>query len=180
MYQQALLLPWDSIHGGVVDATSLRCLAPLLTPMLVHPNSWNTRCIAQPRLMTVLGEVANFLAIVARVTGRRRLLGWPDCQLLLLLLCWWSVVVLLLLLLLWAIAPELRWRAAGLSRGWGVDHAYFRGALLEPPPEGPDTTLFLFFSSAASQAFMVPSWSMAALANSLYDRFWERIRRSCN
>jgi hypothetical protein len=27
--------------------------------------------------------------------------------------------------------------------------------------------LFLFLSSASSQAFMVPSWSMAALASSL-------------
>jgi hypothetical protein len=57
---------------------------------------------------------------------------------------------------------------------------YFGGALLEPPPEGPDTVIFLFFSSAASQAFVVPSWSIAALASSLHDRFWERIRRSCN
>jgi hypothetical protein len=45
---------------------------------------------------------------------------------------------------------------------------------------GPDAALFFFFSSAASQAFMVPSWSIAALASSLYDRFWERIRRSYN
>jgi hypothetical protein len=80
--------------------TSPRCWAPLLAPMLVHPNSWNTRCIAQPGLTTVLGEVADFPAIVARVTGRRNLLGWPDCHLLLLLLCWRSTVVLLLLLLL--------------------------------------------------------------------------------
>jgi hypothetical protein len=57
---------------------------------------------------------------------------------------------------------------------------YFRGAALELPLEGPDTALFLFFSSAASQAFMVPSWSMAALASSLYDRIWERIKRSYN
>jgi hypothetical protein len=53
---------------------------------------------------------------------------------------------------------------------------YFRGAPLELPPEGPDTALFLFFSLAASQTFMVPTWSMAALASSLYDRFWDRIR----
>jgi hypothetical protein len=57
---------------------------------------------------------------------------------------------------------------------------YFEGASLELPPEDPDTALFLFFSSTASQAFMVPSWSMAALASLLYDRFWERIRQSCN
>jgi hypothetical protein len=42
---------------------------------------------------------------------------------------------------------------------------YFRGAALELPPEGPDTAPFLFFSSAASQDFMMPSWSMAALAS---------------
>jgi hypothetical protein len=139
--------------------------------MLVHPNNWNMRCIAQPVLMTVLGEVADFPAIVARVTDRRKLLWRPDCHLLLLLLLCWQSVVVLLLLLLWAIAPELWRRAARLSRGWCVDHAVFQGAPLELPPEGPDTALFLFFSSAASHAFMVPSWSIAALASSLYDRF---------
>jgi hypothetical protein len=72
--------------------------------MLVHPNNWNTRCIAQPGLTTVLGEVADFPTIVARVTGRRKLLGWHDYHLLLLLLCWRSAVVLLLLL--WVITPE--------------------------------------------------------------------------
>jgi hypothetical protein len=64
--------------------------------------------MAQPGLTTVLGEVTNFLTIVARVTGWRKLLWRPDCHLLLLQLCWWSAVILLLLLLLWAIAPELR------------------------------------------------------------------------
>ncbi len=97
--------------------------------MLVHPNSWNTRCIAQPGLTTVLGEVANFPVIVSRVTGRRKLLWSPDCHLLLLLLCWCSAVVLLLRLrLLWVIALELWRRAARLSRGWGVDHAVLRGS----------------------------------------------------
>jgi hypothetical protein len=37
------------------------------------------------------------------------------------------------------------------------DAAVPRGAALELPPEGPDTAIFLFFSSAASQAFVVPS-----------------------
>jgi hypothetical protein len=83
--------------------------------MLVHPNSWNTRCIAQLGLTTVLDEVADFPAIVAQVTDRCKLLWWPDCHLLL-LLCWWSMVVLLLLLL-WAIALELWRRAARLFRG---------------------------------------------------------------
>jgi hypothetical protein len=34
---------------------------------------------------------------------------------------------------------------------------YFGGALLELPPVGLGMVLFLFFSSATSQAFMVPS-----------------------
>jgi hypothetical protein len=76
---------------------SPRCWAPLLAPMLVHPNSWNTRCIAQLGLTIILGEVADFAAVVAWVTDRCKLLWWPDCHLLL-LLCWWSAVVLLLLL----------------------------------------------------------------------------------
>jgi hypothetical protein len=137
--------------------------------MLVHPNSRNMRCIAQLRLTSVLGEVADFPIVVAQVTGRCKLLWWPDCHLL--LLCWQSVIVLLLLLRV--VTPELWWRAARLSRWWGVDHALLRGITAR-------TTLFLFFCSAASHAFMVPSWSMAALASSLYDKFWERIRRSCN
>jgi hypothetical protein len=34
---------------------------------------------------------------------------------------------------------------------------YFEGAPLELPPKDLGIVLFLFFSSAASQAFMVPS-----------------------
>jgi hypothetical protein len=56
------------------------------------------RCIAQLGLMTVLAEVADFPAVVARVTDRCKLLWWPDYHLLLLLLlCWQGTVVLLLL-----------------------------------------------------------------------------------
>jgi hypothetical protein len=68
--------------------------------MLVHPDSWNTRRIAQLGLTTILGEVADFPTVVARVTGRCKLLWWPDYHLL--LLCWRSTVVLLLLR---AVAP---------------------------------------------------------------------------
>jgi hypothetical protein len=127
------------------------------------------RCIAQPGLMAVLGKVADFPAIVAQVTGKHKLLWCPDCHLL--LLCWQSVVVLLLLRLLWAIAPELWRRTVRLSRRWGIDHVVLWGAPLELPPVSPGTALILFFSSGASQAFMVPSWSITALTSSLYDRF---------
>jgi hypothetical protein len=91
----------------------------LLAPMLAHPNSWNMRCIALLGLTTVLGKVDDFPVIVARVTGRCKLLWWLDCHLL--LLCWRSTVVLLLLLQL--VTPKLRRRAAWLSHGWGIDHA---------------------------------------------------------
>jgi hypothetical protein len=48
---------------------------------------------------------------------------------------------------------------------------YFGGAPLELPPVGPNMVLFLFFSSAVSQSFIVPSRSMAVLAKSLYNKF---------
>jgi hypothetical protein len=92
--------------------------------MLVHPNSWNMRCIALLGLVTVFGEVANFLAIVARVTGWCKLLWWPNSHLL--LLCWRSIDVLLLLL--WVVAPELWLRVVQLSREWCIDHAVLRGS----------------------------------------------------
>jgi hypothetical protein len=43
--------------------------------------------------------------------------------------------------------------------------------LLELPlPVDPGIILFLFFSSASAMAFIILSWSMAAMANSLYDK----------
>jgi hypothetical protein len=100
---------------------TLQCWVPLVSPMLVHPNCWNTWCIALLGLAAVFGEVVDFPVIVARVTSRCELLWWPDCILLLLLLCWRGVVVLLLLL--WAVAPDLWQRSPRLSCGWCVDHA---------------------------------------------------------
>jgi hypothetical protein len=64
------------------------------------------RCITQLGLTTVLGELANFPTVVARVTNRCKLLCWPDCHLLLLLLLYWQSAVVLLLLLR-VVAPEL-------------------------------------------------------------------------
>jgi hypothetical protein len=90
--------------------------------MMVHLDCWNTWCIALLGLVTIFGEVADFLTIVARVTGRCELLWWPDCHLLL-PLCWKSAVVLLLL---WVVAPELWRRSARLSCGWCVDHVVLR------------------------------------------------------
>jgi hypothetical protein len=92
--------------------------------MLVHPNSLNARCIALLGLVTVFGEVANFHAIVARVTGWCKLMWWPNSHLLL-QLCW-SVDVLLLLLR--AVTLELWLRAVQLSREWCIDHAVLRGS----------------------------------------------------
>jgi hypothetical protein len=57
---------------------------------------------------------------------------------------------------------------------------YFGGAPLELPlPADPGIILFLFFSSASATAFIILSWSMAALTNSLYDKLERCTRRSC-
>jgi hypothetical protein len=57
---------------------------------------------------------------------------------------------------------------------------YFGGAPLELPlPVNPDIILFLFFSSASAMAFIILSWSMAALANLLYDKLERCTRFSC-
>jgi hypothetical protein len=54
---------------------------------------------------------------------------------------------------------------------------YFRGAPLELPlPADPGIIFFLFFSLATATAFIILSWSVAALANSLYDKL-ERCTR---
>jgi hypothetical protein len=48
---------------------------------------------------------------------------------------------------------------------------YFGGALLELPLSAdPGIILFLFFSSASATTFIILSWLMAALANSLYNK----------
>jgi hypothetical protein len=48
---------------------------------------------------------------------------------------------------------------------------YLGGAPLEPPlTEDLGIIVFHFFSSASAMAFINLSWSMAALANSLYDK----------
>jgi hypothetical protein len=57
---------------------------------------------------------------------------------------------------------------------------YLGGALLELPlPADPGIILFLFFSSALATTFIILSWLMAALTNSLYDRLANCIRCSC-
>jgi hypothetical protein len=69
--------------------------------------------------------------------------------------------------------------AADLPRGV-YTMRYFGGALLELPlPTDPGIIFFLFFSSAATTAFIILSWSVAALANSLYDKLERCTRRSC-
>jgi hypothetical protein len=45
-------------------------------------------------------------------------------------------------------------------------------------PVDPGIILFVFFSSASAMAFIILSSSMAALANSLYDKLERCTRRS--
>jgi hypothetical protein len=54
---------------------------------------------------------------------------------------------------------------------------YFRGAPLELPLLA-DPGIILFFSLASAMDFIILSWSMAALANSLYDKLERCTRRS--
>jgi hypothetical protein len=106
------------LHGGVVGAASPWCSAPLLAPLLIHPNCWEARCIALLGLMAVFGEATDLPAIVAWVTSRHELLCWPNCHLLL-VLCWRRAIVPEL----WAVALELWWRSARLSHRRCIDHA---------------------------------------------------------
>jgi hypothetical protein len=56
---------------------------------------------------------------------------------------------------------------------------YLRGAPLELPlPANPGIIFFLFFSLASAAAFIILSWLVAALANSLYDKLERCTRRS--
>jgi hypothetical protein len=113
-----LLSRGNLLHGGVVGTANPRCWAPLLAPVLIHPNCWEARCIALLGLTAIFGELTDLPTIVARVTNRRELLWWSDCHLLL-LLCWRRVIVLLLL---WVVAPELWERTTQLSHEWCIDH----------------------------------------------------------
>jgi hypothetical protein len=57
---------------------------------------------------------------------------------------------------------------------------YFGGAPLELPLLADSgIILFLFFSSASATTFIILSWLMAALANSLYDKVERCTRCSC-
>jgi hypothetical protein len=153
---------------------SLRCWAPLLAPMLIHPNCWKVRSIALLVLTTVFGEVADLPAIVARVP-----VGVNYCGGLTATSCCYYARGGWLYYCYCERLPQNSGRGQRDCPVGGVwIMRYIGGAPLKLPPEGPAMALFLFFSSAASQAFMVPSWSMATLASSLYDRFSERIRQS--
>jgi hypothetical protein len=67
-----------------------------------------------------------------------------------------------------------------LTPGAVYSMRYFGGAPLELPLlEDPGIILFLFFSSSSAMAFIILYWSMAALANSLYDKLERYTRHSC-
>jgi hypothetical protein len=135
-------------------------------------------------------EVAHLLAVEAWKVAGGKLLWWRDDS----LLWWWSrgTVELPLLLLLWLLLLELirldLWVMAPillllwstqLTPGGVYIMRYFGGAPLELPlPADPGIILFLFFSSASATTFIILSWSMAALANSLYNKLERCTSRS--
>jgi hypothetical protein len=146
---------------------SLRCWAPLLAPMRIHPNCWKVRCIALLVLMTIFGEVADLPAIVAWVP-----VGVNCCGGLTATSCCCYARGGRLYYCYCGWLPQNSGRGQrGCPAGGVWIMRYIGGAPLKLPLEGPGMALFLFFSLATSQAFMVPSWSMATLASSLYDRF---------
>jgi hypothetical protein len=153
-------------------------MAPLLIDHRCR-SLWHISLLGQ---VAFLSEVAHLPAVEAWIVVGGKLLWWPDGS----LLRWWSrgTVELLLLLLellrleLWVMAPILllMW-STQLTPRWVYTMQYFGGAPLELPlPEDPGVILFLFFSSASAAAFIILSWSMAALTNSLYDKL-ERCTR---
>jgi hypothetical protein len=84
-----------------------------------------------------------------------------------------------LLLLLWLLLLELSAIAQILLLLWSTQLTpggvytmrYLGGAPLELPlPADLGIILFLFFSPASTTAFIILSWSMARLTNSLYDK----------
>jgi hypothetical protein len=135
--------------------------------------------------------VAHLPAVEAWKVAGGKLLRWLDGS----LLRWWgrgTVELLLLLLLrlllllelsrlkLWAMAPVLLLWSTQLTPSGVYTIRYFGGAPLELPlPIDPGIGFFLFFSSASVTAFIILSWSMAALANSLYDKLERCTRHFC-
>jgi hypothetical protein len=122
----------------------------------------------------------------------RELLWWPDGNLLrrwsrgtvepLLLLLLWLLLLELSRFELWVMAPILLWLwSTQLTPRWGIyTMKYLGGAPLELPlPADPGIIIFLFFSSAIAMAFIILSWSMVALANSLYHKLERCTMHSC-
>jgi hypothetical protein len=131
-------------------------------------------------------KVAHLPTVEAWKVAGRKMLWWPDGRLL-----WrWSrgtVELLLRLLLLellwlelWVMAPILllMWLTQ-LTPVEVYTMRYFRGAPQELSLQVDlGIILFLFFSSAIAIAFIILSWSMAALTNSLYVKLERCTRRS--
>jgi hypothetical protein len=66
-----------------------------------------------------------------------------------------------------------------LTPGGVYTMQYLGGARLELPlPANPGIIFFLFFSSISAATFIILSWSMLTLTNSLYDRLVNYIKRS--
>jgi hypothetical protein len=156
-----------------------------MAPLLIDHGCWSSRRVALLRQVALSSKVAHLPTVEAWKVAGGKLLCWPNGSLLWL----WSrgTVELLLLLLelprleLWTMAPILLplWLTQ-LTPGGVYTMRYLGGAPLELPlPADLESILFLLFSSASTMAFIILSWTMAALANSLYDKLEGCTRRSC-
>jgi hypothetical protein len=160
-----------------------------MAPLLIYHGCRSSRRAALLGQAAFLSDVTHLPTVEAWKVAGGKLLWWPDSS----LLWWWgrgTVELLLLLLLrlllllelsrlkLWVIDPILLllW-STQLTPGGVYTMWYFGGAPLELSlPADPSIILFLFFSSSSATTFIILSWSMATLANSLYDKL-ERCTR---
>jgi hypothetical protein len=162
-----------------------------MAPLLIDHGCRSSRRVTLLRQAALSSKVVHLPTVETWKVAGGKVLWLPNGSLL-----WrWSrgMIELLLLLLLrllplelpwlefWAMAPILLllWLTQ-LTPGGVYTMQYLGGAPLELPlPVDPGIIVFLLFSSASATAFIILSWSMAALANSLYDKLERCTRRSC-
>jgi hypothetical protein len=159
-----------------------------MAPLLIYHGCQSSRQVALLGQATFLSEVTHLPTVEAWKVAGGKLLWWPDGS----LLRWWSrgtveLLLLRLLLLLelsrlkfWVMAPILLllW-SPQLTPRWGIHYAVVQRSIARTTTaSGSMHHLFLFFSSASATAFIILSWSMDALANSLCDKLERCTRRS--
>jgi hypothetical protein len=159
-----------------------------MAPLLIDHGCRSSRRVALVSQAALSSKVAHLPALEAWKVAGRKLLWWHVGS----LLRQWSrgtVALLLLRLLLlelprlelWVMAPILLllWLTQ-LTPRWGIHHAVlWRSIARTTTASGSRHHPLPLFSSASGMPFIILSWSMAALANSLYDKLERCTSCSC-